>query len=89
VTFKLEKSIHLREYRMLIDRLRARREELGISQDKLSKMLGRTRTFVSKMELGERRLDLLELIHYARALGIDPKEFFCKYVDDINSTAGG
>jgi transcriptional regulator with XRE-family HTH domain len=74
---------------MLIDRLRARREELGISQDKLSKMLGRTRTFVSKMELGERRLDVLKFVHYAQALGIDPKEFFCRYVDAINTVTGG
>ncbi|MDR2737960.1 MAG: helix-turn-helix domain-containing protein [Puniceicoccales bacterium] len=72
---------------MLIDRLRAKREEAGISQDELSKMLGRTRTFVSKVELGERRLDILEFIHYARALEIDPKEFFCQYVDDIDSAA--
>jgi transcriptional regulator with XRE-family HTH domain len=80
--------MHLKEYRMLIDRLRARREEMGIPQDKLSKTLGRTRTFVSKVELGERRLDILEFIHYAHVLGIEPKEFFCRYVDDINSIAG-
>ncbi|MDR2629109.1 MAG: hypothetical protein LBC30_03930 [Puniceicoccales bacterium] len=47
---------------MLIDRLRARCEEMEIPQDKLSKTLGRTRTFVSKVELGERRLDTLTRI---------------------------
>ncbi|MDR1401892.1 MAG: helix-turn-helix domain-containing protein [Puniceicoccales bacterium] len=82
---KLRKTIYTKEYHMLLERLKNRREELGISQDKLSQLLGRTRTFVSKAELGERRLDILELMHYLEMLQLDPKQFFNDYFRGVKN----
>lgn len=50
----------------------AARTEAGLTQRQLADRLGRPQSFVSKYERGERRLDIVELIEIAKALGIDP-----------------
>jgi transcriptional regulator with XRE-family HTH domain len=59
-------------YRALVERLAAERRRLGITQAQLAERLGLHKQFVSRVELGERRLDVVEFIDFARALGIDP-----------------
>lgn len=48
------------------------RKDAGITQVELGKRLGQRQTFVSKFELGERRLDVAEFVTVAREIGIDP-----------------
>ncbi|WP_366079887.1 helix-turn-helix transcriptional regulator [Sphingomonas sp.] len=59
-------------YRQLIERLSAERRTLNMTQAELAIKLGLHKQFVSRVELGERRLDVIELVDFARALGIDP-----------------
>jgi transcriptional regulator with XRE-family HTH domain len=61
-------------YRDLRDVLITARRGAGWSQQKLAAKLGRAQTFVSKIELGERRLDLIELMVWADALDVDARE---------------
>jgi transcriptional regulator with XRE-family HTH domain len=61
-------------YRDLRDVLITARKDAGWSQQKLAAKLGRAQTFVSKIELGERRLDLIELMVWADALDVDARE---------------
>lgn len=56
---------------LLRARLRERREELGISQLRLSLQLDGTRTFVSKYESGERYLTFTEVVKLCGILGMD------------------
>lgn len=58
----------------LREKLRERREELGISQLRLSLMLDGTRTFVSKYESGERYLTFTEVVKLCGILGMDAAE---------------
>jgi transcriptional regulator with XRE-family HTH domain len=51
------------------------RQGRGITQTELARRLGKPQSFVSKYELGERRLDLIEFIQISRALGADPTEW--------------
>lgn len=60
------------EYRDLIDVIAAYRREIGVSQRELARRLGKPPSFVNKIELLERRLDLLEYIAIAEALGQEP-----------------
>ena len=49
-----------------------RRQELGLSQQALAERLGLHKQFISRVELGERRLDIVEFADLARALEMDP-----------------
>lgn len=59
-------------YRNLIGRLTACRKQMGMSQQELGERLGLHKQFVSRVELGERRLDVAEFVDFAVALGLDP-----------------
>lgn len=67
----LPKGIHDERYRRLIDRLVAARKAAAISQVVLATRLRKPQQFVSRYELGERRLDIIEYIDVARAVGVD------------------
>ena len=74
--YVLAKTIHRTEYRQLVDLLRERRESMGISQGALARALGWTQQKVSYVETGARRMDVLEFISLAKALGISPLSAF-------------
>jgi len=69
------KTIYSREQGHLTALLREHREEAGLTQAQVAKKLDRPQSFVSKVESGERRLDLVELRALCRVLGIDLVEF--------------
>jgi transcriptional regulator with XRE-family HTH domain len=58
-------------YRLLIAKLIEARQAKGLTQQKLADMLERHQQFVSRYELGERRLDVVEFADVARALDLD------------------
>jgi transcriptional regulator with XRE-family HTH domain len=63
------KSIFTREHRVFTELLRETREEAGITQIELAERLGQTQSYISKVERGDRRLDVVQLLHFCRALG--------------------
>ncbi len=66
---------HSAEEARLLALLRQARREAGLTQVDLARRIGEEQTFVSKFERGERRLDILELRHICRALGMPLDEF--------------
>jgi len=66
----LAKGFHEDRYRALIELLAAERRRLGLNQQELADRLGQRQQFVSRYELGERRLDVIEFIDVAAALGL-------------------
>ncbi len=67
----MQKSIITKEYRLFLAFLKQARQDTGLTQEQLAKKLKTTQSFVSKTERGERRLDVIELRRWARALGFD------------------
>ena len=63
------KSQYQREYAAFLCQLKQTREQAGISQVQLAARLGQTQSAVSKIERGERRVDVVELRAMCRALG--------------------
>ncbi len=59
-------------YRQAIEELVAARRGAGLSQAGLADALGRHQQFVSRYELGERRLDFVEFLDIATVLRLDP-----------------
>jgi transcriptional regulator with XRE-family HTH domain len=60
--------------------LRQAREEAGLSQRALARRLGVHASWVAKTELGERRLDVVEFLQLASALGKDPAKLVATLV---------
>ena len=56
---------------VLGDRVRARRRELGLSQQDLAERAALHWTFVGQVERGQRNLSLNNLLKLARALDLD------------------
>jgi hypothetical protein len=67
---RLSKSIYDEEYRKLIDDLRAERKAVGLTQQALADKLAKPQSFVAKVEGYERRLDVIEYVHWCIALKI-------------------
>lgn len=72
----MQKSLKSPEYARLVAALVAVRKNAGIRQQALAKKLGRPQSFIAKYEGGERRIDVVEFIAIARALGADPVKLF-------------
>jgi transcriptional regulator with XRE-family HTH domain len=73
-------SIHRPDYRLLLGILRDARQRHGVSQVDLATRLGNTQTFVSKCERGERRIDFVEFIEFAEAIGVNPELLVTEYM---------
>jgi len=48
------------------------RHVAGLKQADVAKRLGRHQSYVSKVEAGERRLDVVEFLEFAAAIDTDP-----------------
>lgn len=68
----MPKSVFSKRYKLLRNLLVVERKSAGLTQQQLAARLGKPQSFVSKFELGERRLDAIEFLAVARALGADP-----------------
>ena len=78
----MEKSLNSPEYARLIELLVAVRHAAGVRQQSLAKKLGRPQSFIAKYEGGERRLDVVEFVAIARALGADPIKLFRDFLSE-------
>lgn len=56
---------------ILGQRIRARRRELGMSQEGLAHAAGLDRSYVGRIERGEHNLTFVALVRLARAMGYD------------------
>jgi transcriptional regulator with XRE-family HTH domain len=55
-------------------------KEAGVTQVDLAARLKRPQPFISYIESGERRVDLIEFYAIAKALGVDPQALFALVV---------
>jgi transcriptional regulator with XRE-family HTH domain len=62
------------ELRILGEVLTRVREAVGVKQAELAARLGVPPSYLSKIENGTRRLDVIELVRIAEAMGADPAE---------------
>ena len=74
----MSKSVFTGDYEGFRLLLIEARNSAGLTQIDLARKLGRPQSFVSKYERGERRLDVIEFLEVAHAIGIDPSHFIRK-----------
>ena len=71
----MDKSIHSKEYKIVLERMRKARFEAGLTQVQVAKKLGHHQSYVSKIESGERRIDVIELNKFAKLYGKSVNNF--------------
>jgi transcriptional regulator with XRE-family HTH domain len=62
----MNKTIYTQEHKTIIKQLKKVRLSLGLSQKQVSKKLGKTQSYISKIESGQRRVDIIQLKEFAR-----------------------
>ena len=80
-----EKSIYTREYKATVRLLKKYRKAAGITQVQLAEMLGQTQSFVSKLERGENRLDIIQLRTILKKFGVTLAKFVESLESDLSS----
>lgn len=74
----LTKSVHTKNYARFLSLLIEFRKNARVTQEEVAERLNRHQSFVSKYENGERRLDLIEFLEIADAIGFDAIAFIRK-----------
>lgn len=59
------------------------REALSMSQVQFATHVGRTQSYIARTETGERRMDIIEFIELAHALGASPPKLFQRVYERI------
>lgn len=79
----MPKSTFTPSYARLLELLRRTRKEAGVSQVELARRLKRPQPFISYVERGERRIDVIEFYVIMTALGADPEEKFHELIGKL------
>jgi transcriptional regulator with XRE-family HTH domain len=65
------KAIFSEDYRRLVREIKKTRLTKGLTQKQLSHKLGHSQSYISKIEQGQTRLDVMQLKELSKALGRD------------------
>lgn len=78
-------SIHRDEYVVLLRLLRQYRTDSGLTQGQFAEALGRAQSFVSDMERGFRRIDLIQLRDICAVLNISLLDFVARFEAELSA----
>jgi transcriptional regulator with XRE-family HTH domain len=80
----MRKTLHSPDYVRFLALLTRARKDVGMVQQELADKLGKPQSFVAKVERGERRIDIIEFIAIARAIGRDPLRLMKQYLEEAS-----
>jgi transcriptional regulator with XRE-family HTH domain len=69
---ELAKTLRSKRYKALIGLLVARRQAAAMTQSDLAARLGKSQSFVARLESGQRRITVVEFMMLAKILRFDP-----------------
>lgn len=79
----MPKAIYRPEYEVFLTLLKARRINAGLTQVDCSRALGRPQSFMSDVERGVRRLDIIQIYDLCTVLGCDVVELIKDFANGI------
>ena len=85
----MKKSIHTSEYATLCRELRAARKGAGLSQRALAVRLKVSPSWVAKVEIGERRIDLIEFVRFVVACRVEATDVFARIAKAVPAKGRG
>ena len=62
----MPRAIYQDDHKKIVERLKKARVEAGLGQIEVAEKLSRTQSYVSKIESGQRRFDVLQLKEFAK-----------------------
>ena len=62
----MSKAIYSKDHKYIVEQLKKARQEAGLEQAEVAKLLGKTQSHVSKVEAGQRRIDIVTLKEFAK-----------------------
>jgi len=71
----MTKAIYSKAQKFLVNQLKKARLESGLDQNKAAKLLGRTQSHISKVESGQRRIDVIQLKEFSKIYN-KPMDYF-------------
>ncbi|XHH29427.1 helix-turn-helix transcriptional regulator [Xanthomonas euroxanthea] len=78
---------HKREYRILTELLKDTRLQVGMTQEDVASAWGTTQSVISKVERGERRLDIIQFIEYCEILGLPAEAEFARLLSALQPSS--
>lgn len=75
----MPKSLFTRRHTQLRKLLTKARKDARLTQVQLAARLHRRQAYISRIERGERRIDVVEFMDLARAIGFDPAKFIADF----------
>ncbi len=73
----MTKAIFSKDHKYTIEQLKKARIEAGLDQADVAKLLAKTQPHISKIEAGQRRLDITQLKEFAKIYK-KPLDYFIK-----------
>ncbi len=61
----MSKAIYSKDHKYIVEQLKKARKEAGLEQVEVAKLLGKTQSHVSKIESGQRRIDVIQLKEFS------------------------
>jgi transcriptional regulator with XRE-family HTH domain len=62
----MPRAIYTNDHKKIVERLKRARSEAGLSQQETAEALSKTQSYISKIESGQRRFDVLQLKEFAK-----------------------
>jgi transcriptional regulator with XRE-family HTH domain len=62
----MSKAIYSKDHKYIVEQLKKARKETGLEQAEVAKLIGKTQSHVSKVEAGQRRIDIVALKEFAK-----------------------
>ncbi|WP_207837520.1 helix-turn-helix transcriptional regulator [Pseudomonas sp. 43(2021)] len=84
----MTKAIYRREYEIFLALIKTKRASAGLTQTECSAALGRPQSFMSDVERGSRRLDIIQIHDLCTVFGCDFVAFM-RELDEAIATLSG
>jgi transcriptional regulator with XRE-family HTH domain len=78
-------SMFTTAFREIVSGVIAMRKGAGLTQRQLAAAVGREHNYIARIETGQRRVDLVELVQLCRACNIDPEQLIPEITHKIVS----